>query len=133
MSIHTLQQIEERYWGGWPPPHETAFVAEDTQRLPLRAVILKVHERDGERIVGYRLGLAVEEAAWGKRVGRALLERVKRHSEEEGGKYFLLLVDTCNEPALHAYHVAGFCLGNPHGVVPMIVRFTEGGRLEPDE
>ena len=69
-GIETLRQLEDQYWAEWPRPGETAFVAEDGGGRPLGAVILHVHERDGERVVGYRLGIAVEESARGRGVGR---------------------------------------------------------------
>ena len=122
MGLDALRQAEDQSWSAWPAPDETAFVAEDAQGQPLGAVILRVHERDAGRVVGYRLAIAVEEGARGKGVGRALLERAKRFTQDARADYLLLLVDTSNEPALRAYRAVGFRLGDPHGVVPMIVR-----------
>jgi ribosomal protein S18 acetylase RimI-like enzyme len=98
-------------------------VAEDAQGRPLGALILRVHERDGARVVGHRLAMAVEAAARRRGIGRQLLEHAKRYSRAVGADYLLLQVDPSNEPALQAYRVTGFQLGDTHGVVPMIVRF----------
>ena len=126
-GIETLRQLEDQYWAEWPRPVETAFVAEDAAGRPLGAVILHLHERDGERVVGYRLGVGVEEAARGRGISRRLLEEAKRHSREAGADYLLLRVDPTNEPALRAYRVTGFELGDADGAVSMIVRFPDGG------
>ncbi len=126
-GIETLRQLEDQYWAEWPRPGETAFVAEDGSGRPLGAVILHLHERDGERVVGYRLGGGVEEAARGQGIGRRLLEEAKRHSREAGADYLLLRVDPTNEPALRAYRATGFELGDADGAVSMIVRFPDRG------
>jgi ribosomal protein S18 acetylase RimI-like enzyme len=123
MGLDTLRQIEDRRWSDWPLPDEAAFVAEDAQQRLLGAVILRVHERDGERVVGYRLAMAVEEHMRDRGIGRRLIARAKRHSQEEGADYLLLLVDTSNERAIRAYRATGFELGDQYGVVPMIVRY----------
>ena len=125
LGVEALRATEERYWAAWPPPDEVAFVAEDAQGQPLGAVILKVHERDGERVVGYRLAIGVEAQVRGRGIGRQLLEQAKSYSRAAGAAYLLLFVDPSNAPALRAYHATGFQLGDPHGVVPMIARFTD--------
>ena len=124
LGLEALRATEERYWAAWPPPDEAALVAEDAQGQALGAVILKVHERDGERVVGYRLAIGVEAQVRGQGIGRQLLEQAKAYSRDAGVDYLLLLVDPTNAPALHAYHATGFQLGDQRGVVPMIVRFT---------
>ena len=126
-GIEALRQLEDQYWTGWPRPGETAFVAEDGGGRPLGAVILHVDQRDGERIVGYRLGVGVEEAARGRGIGRRLLDEAKRFSREAGADYLLLRVDPTNEPALRAYRATGFELGDLDGAVSMIVRFPDRG------
>jgi ribosomal protein S18 acetylase RimI-like enzyme len=123
MGLETLREIEERVWAAWPGPDETAFVAEDARGRPLGALVLRVQERDGQRVVGYRLAMAVEADARRQGIGRDLLEHAKRFSQAAGAAYLLLYVDPSNDPALQAYLVAGFQLGDIHGVVPMIVRF----------
>ena len=123
MGLDTLRQIEDRRWSDWPLPDETAFVAEDLQRRLLGAVILRVHERDGERVVGYRLAMAVEEPMRSRGIGRKLIAQAKQHVQARGANYLLLLVDTSNQPAIRAYRATGFELGDKYGVVPMIVHF----------
>ena len=127
MGLAAVREAEDRMWAAWPAAGETAFIAEDAHGRQLGALMLRVHERDGERVVGYRLAMAVEEEARGRGIGRQLLERAKHHSQEVGADYLLRLVDPSNEPALQAYRATGFELGDPHGVVPMIVRFADQG------
>jgi ribosomal protein S18 acetylase RimI-like enzyme len=123
MGLEHLRQIEERVWATWPAPGDAAFVAEDAHGRPLGALILRVQERDGERVVGHRLAIAVELDARRQGIGRQLLEHAKRFSQAAGADYLLLQVDPSNEPALRAYLATGFQLGDAHGVAPMIVRF----------
>jgi len=123
MGLQHIQEIEDRTWAAWPAPADAAFVAEDAGGRPLGALILRVHKRDGERVVGYRLAMAVEADARRKGVGRALLEQAKRFSEAVGAAYLLLLVDSSNDPAIRAYQATGFRPGDTHGVIPMVVRF----------
>ena len=126
-GLEALRRLEDQYWAEWPRPGETAFVAEDGDGRPLGAVILHLHERDGERIIGYRLGVGVEEGARRRGIGRRLLEKAKRHSREAGADYLLLRVDPTNESALRAYRATGFELGDADGAVSMIVRFPDHG------
>ena len=130
-GLDTLRQLQEQFWPTWPLADEAAFVAEEARGRPLGAVILRVHERDRGRVVGYRLAIGIEATARGRGIGRRLLEQAKRWTHEAGADYLLLLVDTTNEPALRAYRAAGFRLGDRAGVVPMTASFTddeEGGR-----
>jgi ribosomal protein S18 acetylase RimI-like enzyme len=129
-GLDAVRQIEDRYWARWPPQDETALVAEDAAGRPLGALILHVHERDGRRVVGYRLALGVEEHARGRGIGRRLLERAKRATREMGADYLLLLLDPTNEPALRAYQAAGFQPGDQYNVVPMIVRMADAAHTK---
>jgi ribosomal protein S18 acetylase RimI-like enzyme len=121
----TVRQIEERTWAAWPAADEAAFVAQDEHGRPLGALILRVHERANERVVGYRLAMAVEVEARRRGIGRRLLEHARHYSQAAGAAYLLLQVDPSNEPAVQAYRATGFQLGDQHGVVPMIVRFDD--------
>ena len=47
----------------------------------------------------------------------------KRHAQDNGADYLLLLVDTSNERAICAYRATGFELGDQYGLVPMVVRY----------
>jgi ribosomal protein S18 acetylase RimI-like enzyme len=127
IGLDNLRQIEERVWSVWLAPDESAFVAEDAQGHPLGALILRVQEHDGSRVVGHRLAMAVEAAARRRGIGRHLLEHAKRYSQAAGADYLLLQVDPSNDPALQAYLATGFQLGDTHGVVPMVVRFDGAG------
>ena len=118
----TRRAMEEGHWATWPARDEVAFVAEDSAQRPLGALMLRVHERAGDRVVGYRLAMAVEANLRGLGIGRQLIERAKRYIAEHGADCLLLLVDTANETARRTYHMAGFELGDQHGVVPMILR-----------
>src|SRR5262249_45536372 len=122
LGEETLRAMEDSRWATWPAPDEVAFVAEDDAQRPLGALILRVNERAGERVAGYRLAMAVEADVRGRGVGRQLIERAKRHVAEHGADYLLLLVDPANETARRTYQAAGFELGDQHGVVPMILR-----------
>lgn len=124
-GLEALRSAEERIWAAWPEPGAAAFVAEDEAGEPVGAVILRVHERDGERIAGYRLAIAVEPAARGRGIGRRLLARAQSHARESGARYLLLYVDAANAPAIRAYQATGFQFGDPDGIVPMIARFPE--------
>ena len=124
-GLGTLRELQERSWPAWPLLDETAFVAEDAQGRSLGAVMLKVHERDRERVVGVRLAIGAEAGVRGRGIGRRLLEHAKRWTRDMGADYLLLLVDTTNEPALRAYRATGFRLGDQDGVVPMTARFTD--------
>ena len=122
LGEETLRAMEESRWADWPAPDEVAFVAEDDAQRLLGALILRVHERAGDSVLGYRLAMAVETDMRGRGVGRQLLEQAKRYVAEHGANYLLLLVDSANEAARRIYHAAGFELGDQHGVVPMILR-----------
>ncbi|MBV9355662.1 MAG: hypothetical protein JO023_09060, partial [Chloroflexi bacterium] len=74
IGLENLRQIEDRVWAAWPDPDETAFVAEGTRGRLLGALILRVQERDGTRVVGHRLAMAVETKARRRGIGRQLLE-----------------------------------------------------------
>ena len=122
LGEETLRAMEDSRWATWPAPDEVAFVADDAAQRPLGALILRAHERAGERVVGYRLAMAVEADVRGRGVGRRLIERAKQHAAEHGAAYLLLLVDRANETARRIYRAAGFEPGDQHGVVPMILR-----------
>ena len=72
-GIEQLRKVEAERWAQWPQTDEVAWVAEDTDGRALGAVVLHVHERDGGRVVGYRLAIGVEEAARNMGIGRQLL------------------------------------------------------------
>jgi len=124
-GIEQLRKVEAERWAQWPQTDEVAWVAEDTDGRALGAVVLHVHERDGGRVVGYRLAIGVEEAARNMGIGRQLLEHAKRYADEAGATYLFLLVDSSNEVAIHVYEASGFEHSDPHGLIPMIVRFRE--------
>jgi len=112
-------------WASWPAADEVAVIAENGSGQPLGALVLFVHERDGERVVGYRLAIGVEESARGRGVGRRLIEHAKRVALEAGAEYLYLQVDPANESAHHLYRAAGFEHGDPRGLIPMVVRFPK--------
>lgn len=124
-GIERLREIEAERWANWPRADEIALVAEGASGRPLGALLLHVHERDGERVIGYRLAIGVEEDARGQGIGRRLVEQAKRYAREAGADYLFLFVDSSNELAIHLYLAAGFEHSDPHGVIPMIVRFRE--------
>ena len=61
-----LRQMEERTWAAWPQPDEVDFIADSADGVPLGAVLLRVEERRGDRILGYRLAIAVDGFARGR-------------------------------------------------------------------
>ena len=122
-GIEGLRQTEDLAWQSWPTADELAYVAEGAAQRPLGAIMLKVHERDSLRIVGYRFAIGVEEDVRGQGIGRLLIEHAKRHVEASGADYLLLFVDTGNERAQRAYRATGFTVGDQQGLIPMIVRF----------
>ena len=130
LGLEALRAQEERGWATWPGADDVAFVAEDAQGWRLGAIMLRVHERVDNRVVGYRLAMAVEADARGRGVGRRLLARAQQYTRERGAAYLLLLVDPANERAARTYRAAGFVLGDQHGVVPMIVRYDDAA---PDQ
>lgn len=125
MGLDALHVREEQLWSTWPAPGEIAFVAEAPGPTPLGAVFLRVHERVDERVVGYRLAIAVRAERRGEGIGRRLIEHAKRYSVASGADYLVLFVDTSNQRAIHLYEATGFALGDQHGVVPMIIRHRD--------
>ena len=113
MGLDNLRRIEDRAWAAWPAPGETAFVAEDAQGRPLGALILRVQERDGERVVGHRLAVAVAAEARRPGLGRQLLEHAKHFSQAAGAAYVLLYVDPRTTRLCRRISRPGFDLGMP--------------------
>lgn len=137
-GVEALQAIEAEYWSRWPTPDATAFVAETATGERLGAAIVKVHQRDADRVVGYRLMLAIEANVRRQGIGRRLIDHAKRFVEASGADYLLLLVDTTNQAAVATYHATGFALGDADRVVPMTVHFTRRSStdcrdLQPDD
>jgi GNAT superfamily N-acetyltransferase len=119
-----LRHLEEQIWATWPAAGDTALIAEDGAGHHLGAIILRVQEREGDRVVGFRLVLAVDEAARGQGVGKELLAHAKQYAAGCGADYLTLLVDAANAPARQLYAGSGFGVSDPHGLIPMTVRFA---------
>ena len=124
-GLERLQAIEAERWATWPAADEIAVVAEDANGQQLGALVLFVHEREGDRVVGYRLAIGVEEAARRRGVGRRLIDYAKRYAAEARADYVYLQVDPANEFALRLYLAAGFEHGDPRGLIPMVLRFAK--------
>jgi ribosomal protein S18 acetylase RimI-like enzyme len=122
-GIDRLRALEAERWAAWPHVDEVAVVAENTNGQALGALVLVVHEYESGRVVGYRLAVGVEESARGRGVGRRLIDYAKRYAAKAGADYLYLQVDPANESAFHLYLAEGFEQGDPHGLIPMVVRF----------
>jgi GNAT superfamily N-acetyltransferase len=94
---------QERAIGGAAGEDRVTYVAEDGDRW--------VGMATGLMDAGHRLdlvGMFVEPAARGRRLGAALVEAVAAWARERGAASLHLWVTTTNEPALRLYHRVGF-------------------------
>lgn len=127
-----LKEMEARTWATWPQPDEVAFIADSADGIPLGAVLLRVEERRDNRILGYRLAIAVDGFARGRGVGRQLMQHAHRFAVSRGAEYLLLRVDPSNSAAIQLYRSEGFEDGDRHSVIPMTLRFGARGLVASD-
>jgi ribosomal protein S18 acetylase RimI-like enzyme len=120
-----LQALEDQTWAAWPRPDEVAFIAHSAEGVSLGAVLLRVQERAGDQIAGYRLAIAVDAYARGHGVGRLLMQRAARFARSRGASYMRLEVDPANTTAIQLYRSEGYATGDPHGLISMTLHFEE--------
>jgi len=128
VGLEELREMEERTWAAWPQQDEVDFIADSADGVPLGAVLLRVEERWGDRILGYRLAIAVDGYARGRGVGRLLMQCAQSFAISRGVEYLYLRVDPSNSTAIELYRNEGFEDGDPHGVVPMTLRLGRADR-----
>jgi len=107
MGEDAIRRHEDRYWESWTPESDPAFVAHDENGTALGALVL-YRNRGGADEPSWRIGMAVEEEAQGKGVGKILIRCSLLYARSEGGRYVNLLVDRDNERAINLYRRMGF-------------------------
>src|SRR5690242_8772505 len=127
MGEAKLRQMEDRAWAEWPQQDEVAFIADSADGVALGAVLLRVHERDGERVGGYRLAIAVDSYARGRGIGRLLMRRAREFALANGASYVSLSVDPANSTAIQLYRTEGYVDADAHGLVPMTLHLQADG------
>lgn len=117
-----LQVLEEQAWAGWPQRDEVAFIADSADGVPLGAVILRVQERNDDRVSGYRLAIAVDSYSRGRGVGRLLMKRARDFARDRGAGCISLQVDPGNAGAMQLYRSEGYADGDADGLLSMTHR-----------